>query len=191
MHSFKVQKCTFGILSTLVIVNCTKIKNYLQRSWLLFVNLLLNCLLPVLYKPKTVMITAFDVLMLDRGWGLPVQLSWPQETSSVVMHSQIYESALQSTQLLFAWSCTGRMSICSSLWFGLIFDIGSLRKVLQSNPCPILLILNLNLLNLREVIRYLFLVEPIPKNKGQNPDLDKWTSVLCHAKINNFYKKLL
>ena len=92
------------------------------------------------------------------------------------MHSQIYESALQSTQLLFAWSCTGRMSICSSLWFGLIFDIGSLRKVLQSNPCPILLILNLNLLNLREVIRYLFLVEPIPKNKGQSPDLDKWTS---------------
>ena len=70
MHSFKVQKCTFGILSTLVIVNCTKIKNYLQRSWLLFVNLLLNCLLPVLYKPKTVMITAFDVLMVDAGSGL-------------------------------------------------------------------------------------------------------------------------
>ena len=70
MHSFKVQKWTFGILSTFVIVNCTKIKNYLQCSWLLFVNLLLNCLLPVLYMPKTVMITAFDVLMLDARSGL-------------------------------------------------------------------------------------------------------------------------
>ena len=52
------------------------------------------------------------------------------------------------------------------------FDICSLRKVLLSTPCPILPILNLNLLNLRELIRYLFLVEPIPKIKAK---IQTWT----------------
>ena len=102
-------------------------------------------------------------------------------------HSQIYESALGCFLLDLAEVGCPFVQVCDLAFF----DIGSLRKVLQSNPCPILLILNLNLLNLREVIRYLFLVEPIPKNKGQSPDLDKWTSVHCHiwTKINFFFTR--